>query len=425
MIDALVKFGVKDQNVVLSTMGKIKKGKADLAKKSAIGFEAIKAGQSSKAATAAGVTKEKQIADKQTQADKKELTATQRFTKAAEGAGSMLKTVASAAASLNPVQFIQGMLSAAGTAATAIPFLGNVAQGALQVAGVSVGAAGGAIGSAKSSIPAALEIEKRNAQSNLYGGNLGFSEAETRRRNEVFERNRGALTAAENADRAANTPPAWFPAFAASMQTRGYNEEQSRRSLGIGTTNTAGTLRERLERESLTSDTSDTRSGWTPQDKAQFIQTVAGSFGKIQKPLADTLNTLIASGKNVEQFTQVASGNWNALGTDEGAILQQITNSFSGALPSVKQDLQKSLLQQYGGNIQDETPDSALARRRATAATWARADEGHMQNVANAAQAMGETLLRLNTELNKVELKLIRGANSLAEAVASAVSIIN
>ena len=38
MIDALVKFGVKDQNVVLSTMAKIKKGQKELAKKTNLSF---------------------------------------------------------------------------------------------------------------------------------------------------------------------------------------------------------------------------------------------------------------------------------------------------------------------------------------------------------------------------------------------------
>lgn len=424
MIDALVRFGVKDQNVVLSTMGKIKKGKADLAKKSAIGFEAIKAGQSSKAATAAGVTKEKQNADRQAQADKKEITATERFTKAAQGAGNMLKTVASAAASLNPVQFIQGMLSAAGTAATAIPFLGSVAKGALEVAGISVGAAGGAIGSAKTNIPAALELEKRNAASNRYGGDLFKSPAELARKEAAAGKNAKAIAGAEAFDAKQNTVPAWFPQFAAGMKAKGYDDAQAKKALGIGTSNTADALRSKLESESLVSDTKAGGSaGWTPTDKAQFISAVSGAFGKVNKPLADTLNDLIGQGKNVEQLTQVSSGNWNALGTDEGAILQQITNSFSGALPSIKQELQSELLKSYGKDVETESPE--MKARRANAAAWEQAGEKHTQSVANAAQAMGATLLRLNNELNKVELKLISGANKLADAVATAVSVIN
>lgn len=424
MIDALVKFGVKDQNVVLSTIEKIKKGKKDLAKKATVSFAEIKAGQSSKAAASTGASKEKQLAEKQLLADKKEVTATERFTKAAGIAGSTLMGVARAAASLDPVAFIQGTLSAAGKAATAIPFLGNVAQGALELAGISVGAAGGAVGSAKQSTPAALELEKRNAQSNLYGGELGFSAAEQRRKAAVFEQNRTALANAEAFDTRQNTPPAWFPQFAAGMQARGYNEAQTRRSIGLGTSNTAGELRQRLEAQALASDTSDRGSGWTPNDKAQFIQTVAGAFGKIQKPLAETLNALIAQGKNVEQFTQVAAGNWQALGTDEGAILQSITNSFSGALPSVKQSLQNELLKQYGGSIQNEEAGSALANRRANAATWARAEEVQTQRVADAAARMATTLISLDASLKAVELRLINGAGRLADAVNTAVNTI-
>jgi hypothetical protein len=162
MIDALVKFGVKDQNVVLSTMAKIKKGQKELGKKTNVSFSAIKDKQSTGAAGAIA-SREKQIAEKQAQADKKEVSATERFTKAAQVAGNALMGVARGAATLDPVAFIQSTLNAAGKASAGIPIFGGAGQAALELAGVSVGAAGGAIGSAKQSTAGALEIQKRGA----------------------------------------------------------------------------------------------------------------------------------------------------------------------------------------------------------------------------------------------------------------------
>ena len=427
MIYALVKFGVKDQNVVLSTMGKIKKAQKDIAKKTNVSFGAIKAGQAGAAAGAAN--REKQAADKQAQADKKETAATERFAKAANLAGSTLMGVARAAATLDPVAFIQGTLSAAGKAATAIPFLGNVAQGALELAGISVGAAGGAVGSAKTNIPAALELEKRNAANERYGGNLFKSDADinnARYAREAVEAKYGKrIAAAEAFDTKQNTPPAWFGEFSKRMAEKGYTEDRSKKALGIGGSNTAEALKQARDRELLVGSVKAGGSaGWTPTDKAQFIQSVSGAFGKVQAPLAEQLNKLINAGKNVEQLTQVASGNWNALGTDEGAILQQITNSFSGALPSVKQALQSELLKQYGDKS-IEVESSEQKARRATAAMWQKQDESHTQTVADAAQKMGKTLLNLDYQLKQVELRLIGGAQSLANAVAQAVAIIN
>lgn len=428
MIDALVKFGVKDQNVVLSTIEKIKKGKKDLAKKATVSFAEIKAGQSSKAATSTGASKEKQLAEKQLLADKKEITATERFTKAAGIAGSTLMGVARAASSLDPVAFIQGTLSAAGKAATAIPFLGNVAQGALELAGISVGAAGGAIGSAKQSTAGALEIEKRNATTNRYGQDIFRSESEMSAsrelRRSLEERNAAALTRARAADTAQNTVPAWFETVAPGfMAATGKTREQALRAYNIGGSNEEANLRARIEDQYRTGSTSvGGASGWTPSDKAQFVQALSSAYGKVNAPLTDAIKELIKSGRNVEQFTQVAAGNWEALGTDEGAILQQITNSFSGALPSVKQSLQAELLKTHGDLIEKENPE--LARRRATSAAWAGREEEHTIRTANVAAANMPALLALDSKLKDVEIRLITGAQRLAAAVNDAANLL-
>lgn len=433
MIDALVKFGTKGQDVVLSTMGKIKKGKADLVKKANVNFAAMKAaaggsagGSAGGGAKFAGVRKEvdarKEVMRMERQAAatsgqeklaemRKEQFENNKLVKSTKAAGAALSDIAKGAATLDPVAFIQSTLNAAGkVAGGAIPLFGGAVAGAAELAGVSVGAAGGAIGSAKQSTAGALEIQKRNAQNNLYGGELSFGKKEAAQKAAVEKDNAAAIAKAQAVDNKRN-----FDDF--------FKKAASGKYGGGNVSNTAADLQQSLLLKAQTVDTTDKGRGWTPTDKTQFIQSVSGAFGKIQKPLAETLNSFIDKGKNVEQFTQVASGNWNALGTDEGAILQQISNGFSSALPSVRQELQKELLKSYGDKVADEK-DTALAGRRATAAAWERQGETQTNRIANVAAKMGDTLFKLDASLNAVQVKLIQGADKLATAVNAAVDII-
>lgn len=445
MVEALVKFGVKDQNVVLSTVGKIKKAKADLGKKTNVDFMAKErfgqkygaAASASKFGMGAGmqalkssildIGKDRRTVEQKKVDDyKKEQFENSKLVQGTKKAAEGLASIGKAAAGLDPIQFIVGTMNAVASMASGIPFLGGLAKGAAELASVSIQAAGGAVNSAKSNIPGALDIEKRNFANNYYGSEFQFSERERAQRDAVFQRNAGRISQAETADARNNATPAWFSQFETSYNQNNPNSRTSaRQALGIGSTDTAGILRRELERQAISStDTQDRSTLWTPSDQSQFIAAVSGAFGKIQKPLGETLQTLMQKGKNVEMLTQVGAGNWNALGTDEGAILQQISNSFSGALPSIKQEMQNALLKEYGDKaIAQET--ATLSQRRQTAGTWQRADEQHMQTVADAAQRMSGTLLRLNDELHRVELNLIRGAQSLASAVTTAVNTIN
>lgn len=426
MIDALVKFGTKGQDVVLSTMGKIKKGKADLVKKANVNFAAMKAaaGGSGGGSKFAGVRKEvdarKEVTRLERQAAatsgqeklaemRKEQFENNKLVKSTKAAGEALGNIARGAATLDPVAFIQSTLNAAGkVAGGAIPLFGGAVAGAAELAGVSVGAAGGAVASAKQSTAGALEIQKRRAQNELYGANLGAAGRETEIRAEVEKKNAAKIKAAEKEDFKKN-----YDDFFKKASMGDYT--------GGKTSDKAQSLKDSLYLEAKAKDTKDSMSGWTPTDKAAFIQSVSGAFGKITVPLAAEINKL-AAGKNVEQFTQVASGNWNALGTDEGAILQQISNGFSSALPSVRQELQKELLKGYGDRIDDET--KALKGTRKAAAGWDNAGETQTLRLAKVAGDVGKTLYELDATLNKVQLNLISGASKLAAAVNTAADII-
>jgi len=443
MIEALVKFGVKDQNVVLSTINKIKKAKADIAKKTDVGFFAKERygqrygaaasaskfgiGQGAQALKSAilNLGKDTRSAEQKKIDDyKKEQFENSKLVRGAREAGNQLLAVGRAAASLDPVQFIQGMLTAAGTAATAIPFLGNVAKGAAEAAGIAVGAAGGAVGAAKQNIPAALELEKRNAASNRYGGALFKSKDELANeriaRSEVEAKYAPKIAEAKAADDLANR---YAPAIEKALEPI-YEKSGVDTSFLRQKQDTAAEVKRDLEREFITSSTKMGGSaGWLNTEKAQLIASLASAYGRVQEPLSTAINGLIAQGKNVEQLTQVASGNWGALGTDKGAILQQISDSFAGALPSVKQRLQAAMLKLNGGDIESEK-ESPLANRRSAAAALEKQGERHIREIADISQKMGATLLQLDENLHRVTTNLISGANKLAAAVNDAANLI-
>lgn len=418
MIDALVKFGVKDQNVVLSTMAKINKAKKELVKKTNLNFGG---GGGSFGGIRQEINARKQVSQMERDIAarsgreklaemKKEQFANNTLVKGASMAGNALKDVARSAATLDPVAFIQGALGAAGKMAGALPWAGAVAAGGLDLLGVSVGAAAGAVGSAKQSSASALEIRKRNQQNNLYGGNLAFGSGEAAAKAAVEKANVKALATARGQDAKANVVGG-VKRFASGNYADG----------GAFKSNIEDTLKNKLVEQALKGDSTDKSTGWTPADKTALIQSVSGSVGIIGKPLAAEINKLIGANKNVEQLTQVASGNWSALGTDEGAILQQISNSFAGALPSVKQELNAALLKDFGGKLEKEDPETVKAR--SASARWARQEERHDLRVADLARGMGDSLYKLDQSLKEVQVKLIGGANQLAAAINRAVDI--
>lgn len=419
MIDALVKFGVKDQNVVLSTMAKINKAKKELVKKTNLSFGG--GGGGSFGGIRQEVNARKQVSQMERDIAarsgreklaemRKEQFENNKLVKSASMAGNALKDVARSAATLDPVAFIQGALGAAGKMAGALPFAGAVAAGGLDLLGVSVGAAAGAVGSAKQSSASALEIRKRNQQNNLYGGNLAFGSGEAAAKAAVEKANIKALATARGQDARANVVGG-VKRFASGNYADG----------GAFKSNIEDTLKNKLIEKELKGDSTDKSTGWTPADKTALIQSVSGSVGIIGKPLAAEINKLISANKNVEQLTQVASGNWSALGTDEGAILQSISNSFAGALPSVKQELNAALLKDFGGKLEKEDPETVKAR--SASARWARQEERHDLRVAELARGMGDSLYKLDQSLKEVQIKMISGANALAAAINRAIDI--
>ena len=86
-------------------------------------------------------------------------------------------------------------------------------------------------------------------------------------------------------------------------------------------------------------------------EHANLVMNIAGSYGKLQKPMIDALNELVGK-KDTNALGAAASGNWSSLGTTKGWLLQQMTNSLQGMPPEIAQQFNAALLKNNGADIQ-------------------------------------------------------------------------
>jgi hypothetical protein len=145
-------------------------------------------------------------------------------------------------------------------------------------------------------------------------------------------------------------------------------------------------------------------------ERAMFIDAVSNSMGRIQQPLADEINKLIGK-KDTRALARVGAGDWESTGTDKGWMIGQVANSFAGLPPSVKQKLQASLLKNYSAEIQDMAPGQEGAQRQA--ATWQNMEEDQTAKLAERApQAVG-----LARKMNDMQLQLYNTGLMFASSI--------
>lgn len=163
-------------------------------------------------------------------------------------------------------------------------------------------------------------------------------------------------------------------------------------------------------------------------EKANLIESVFGRFGKMQQPLADSINRLFAGVNNridPKQFTQVAAGNFTALGTDKGFFFQKISDAFSGLPPSVAQKAQSQLLNRLAP--EDFAKDRAENERR-NAAFFDTAERTQQERIFNAYAQNADKIIELNNSLNSLQVQLISTGAALTgvvnEYAASVVKVI-
>lgn len=160
------------------------------------------------------------------------------------------------------------------------------------------------------------------------------------------------------------------------------------------------------------------------EEHSQLAMTIAGSFGKIQKPFQDTINKLV-EGKNTAALAQVASGNWASTGTDKGWILQQISNQTAGLPPSIAQAIQNSLLKNNSDLIQNKKEGGIEEKGQRANARWKNADEDLQSKIFDASQKNLTNLIALNKSFNDITVNLVKSGASLAACVNTMASAVN
>lgn len=165
------------------------------------------------------------------------------------------------------------------------------------------------------------------------------------------------------------------------------------------------------------------KSPLSRNERAAFIDAVSNSMGRIQRPLADEINKLIGT-KDTRALARVGAGDWESTGTDKGWMLGQISSSFQGLPPSMKQKLQAALLKNYSSEIQNMAPGQAAVQQ--SAATFANMEEDqtkrlydkaaeNMDSVTGAIQKMND----LQVTLFSTGLKFTKSIDDAAAALAT------
>lgn len=320
------------------------------------------------------------------------------------------KTFAAGAASLNPTEFIKGAITAVGSLAGGVPFLSGVAEGAAQFANLGVSMASGAVSSARENAGSYYNLATRNAASSYYGGNIKFSSEANKEQLAAEKKFRDKEIAINKKyDTMASRMKFGERSVATVTGTSSIQKSREKELADLQT--------KRLEAERKGELSTSGASGkWTERERADLIAAVSSSFGKIQKPLADTLGSMIREGKfSAESMTRVASGDWASLGTDKAFFIQQIADQFKGLPPTLAQSFQNSLLKSQGQMIREASPDQLAAQR--TVKAWESADENQVRRLYGVASTQLEGLIGLNQKLNNIQVDLVRAGGGMAGAL--------
>ena len=154
-------------------------------------------------------------------------------------------------------------------------------------------------------------------------------------------------------------------------------------------------------------------------ERAMFIDAVSGSMGRIQQPLADELNKLVGK-KDTRSLARVGAGDWESTGTDKGWMLGQLSSSFQGLPPSIKQKLQASLLKNNSDEIQNMAPGQEEAQKNAA---WF-ADTEETQTGKLASRNLGD-VQGMTANFNKMQLTLYDTGLKFAGTINTTINTLN
>ena len=158
-------------------------------------------------------------------------------------------------------------------------------------------------------------------------------------------------------------------------------------------------------------------------EHALFVSAVSSSMGKIDKSLADALNKLINE-KDTRALARAAAGDWESTGTDKGWMASQIMSGTEGLPPSIRQKLSAAMLKNFGGEIQNATPEQKTRQERAAyyenaqeTQTTRLADTAASAQFENAAGKMVNSMMALNDAMNDMQNAMVKGAGKMVTAI--------
>lgn len=174
------------------------------------------------------------------------------------------------------------------------------------------------------------------------------------------------------------------------------------------------------------------RADISVNEQRGIVEALGSSYGRMSNEFKDAIRTLYrgpnGEAYDVRQATQVASGNFEALGTDQGFFMQKIANSLQNLPPSARQALMPDLFEMISKN----DPNEGLFRQndvgirgvntqfddqaRAQAASMLNAGPGMAANVANAVQIQG-IQNSIDTGLASAAGALVDGLRKIADAI--------
>ena len=160
-------------------------------------------------------------------------------------------------------------------------------------------------------------------------------------------------------------------------------------------------------------------------ERAELVASIAGSYGRIKKPMQDAINSLSGS-KDTGALARVASGDWRSTGTDKGWINQLITDSMGDLPPSIKQRMQAMLLAKSGAS--EIMGNEGQVGAQASNAKWQNKDEAQMSAMYQLSIKNKDTIKALedlNTAFYAIQTKLVSSGGTLASVVDKMATAVN
>lgn len=350
---ALIKIGVKGADVVLAQMKKIQRVGGGLKK----GFLTRLSAVGGSAASAANKTNAQ---DKKELDNQKNLTKNnEKLANTARSVGDGLVKVAQGAAGLNPTEFIRAIagagMQAAATAAGSIPFAGGAAKAAIEYLAKMTDTAISMGSNALTAYKSALPVAAQSYQNQALITQTGYGQYDEHEVMRKHSLQNGEMTVSEAS------------AIAASMFKKFGNMQQG----------------------------------------TQFTEKINALFSP------DAMGRRVHS----EQARAVAGGDFSALGSTKGFLLNQISQSLGNLPPELAQKIQGSLL----GQVNREEYISVGEKASSVNVARARMEEADVKQQKAIVGAKDFAVMsNLNNALNGLTVTMVQKTDKLSIALTTA-----